>query len=67
MPGIDGFTFVARIREDPQLREIPAILVTSRSSIADRERGRSVGAQAYIVKSEFDQNVLLETIERLSR
>lgn len=67
MPGIDGFTFVERVRGDPALRDIPAILVTSRSSPEDRRRGEQVGAQGYIVKSEFDQVDLLARIQRLVR
>jgi two-component system chemotaxis sensor kinase CheA len=63
MPGIDGFTFVERIRSDPALRDIPAILVTSRSAPQDRQRGRDVGAHGYIVKSEFNQAELLTMIK----
>jgi two-component system chemotaxis sensor kinase CheA len=65
MPGMDGFGFVARTRTDPALRETPAILVTSRSSPEDRRRGEEAGARAYIVKGEFDQGYLLETIREL--
>jgi two-component system chemotaxis sensor kinase CheA len=65
MPGMDGFTFIERIRADPHLRDIPSVLVTSRSSPEDRQRGQDVGAQAYVVKSEFDQGVLLERIRTL--
>jgi two-component system chemotaxis sensor kinase CheA len=65
MPGMDGFTFIERIRLDPALRDIPAILVTSRAAPEDRQRGRDVGAQGYIVKSEFDQAELLTMIKPL--
>lgn len=65
MPGMDGFTFVERIRADAALRDIPAILVTSRSSPDDKRRGTDAGAQGYIVKSEFDQADLLARIERM--
>lgn len=65
MPGIDGFTFVERTRADPDLRSVPAILVTSRDAPEDRERGRAAGASAYVVKGEFDQNALLRTIAKL--
>ena len=65
MPGMDGFGFIEHVRADPQLRDIPAILVTSRASPADRQRGAEVGARAYIVKSEFDQVELLDRIRRL--
>ncbi len=65
MPGMDGFTFVERIRSDPALRDIPAVLVTSRASPEDRQRGRDVGAHGHIVKSEFDQAELLAMIKPL--
>jgi two-component system chemotaxis sensor kinase CheA len=65
MPGMDGFTFIERAREDPNLRDIPAVLVTSRASPEDRQRGLSAGAQGYIVKGEFDQTELLEQIRIL--
>jgi two-component system chemotaxis sensor kinase CheA len=65
MPGMDGFTFVATTQKDPSLRQVPAILVTSRDAEEDRARGRAVGAKAYIVKSELDQNDLLERIGKL--
>lgn len=65
MPGMDGFALIERIRADMTLRDIPAVLVTSRSAPEDRQRGRDVGAQGYIVKSEFDQGLLLEHIRRL--
>jgi two-component system chemotaxis sensor kinase CheA len=65
MPGIDGFTFIERARLNPELRDIPSILVSSRDSPEDLERGREVGAQAYIVKGEFNQGKFLERIRKL--
>jgi two-component system chemotaxis sensor kinase CheA len=67
MPGMDGFAFVERTRADPVLRETPAILVTSLNSPEDRRRGAEAGAYAYIVKGDFDQALLLDTIRRLGR
>ncbi len=65
MPGMSGFEFIARARSNPELRETPSILVTSREDPEDKRRGKDVGARAYIVKSEFDQAELLEGIRRL--
>jgi two-component system chemotaxis sensor kinase CheA len=65
MPGIDGFAFIELVRADPMLRHVPSILVTSRASAEDRQRGRDVGAQGYIVKSDFDQGTLLDHIRAL--
>jgi len=65
MPGIDGFTFVAETRADPDLQHVPAILVSSRAGAEDRQRGAAVGAAAYVVKGEFNQEELLAHIHRL--
>jgi two-component system chemotaxis sensor kinase CheA len=65
MPGIDGFAFVAQTRADPALAGVPAILVSSRASAEDRQRGTAVGASAYVVKGEFNQEELLAHIRRL--
>ncbi|GAA0807722.1 hybrid sensor histidine kinase/response regulator [Spirilliplanes yamanashiensis] len=65
MPGMSGFQFVEQTRADPELADVPAILVSSRSSAADRQRGLDAGAGAYVVKGEFDQEELLRHIRKL--
>jgi len=65
MPRLDGIGLVRAMREDPALEPIPVILVTSRDAESDRRRGLAAGAQAYIVKGRFDQDVLLATIREL--
>jgi two-component system, chemotaxis family, sensor kinase CheA len=65
MPGIDGFTFIERSRADRRLADVPAILVTSRNDPEDFRRGETVGAHAYVVKSQFNQGELLERIRGL--
>ena len=65
MPHMDGFTLTERIKSDDHYRDLPVVLVTSLESSKDKVRGMNAGADAYIVKSTFDQQELLETIERL--
>ena len=65
MPGMDGFEFMSRIRGDAALRDIPAVLVTSRNAPEDLARGKAVGADGYIVKGEFAQNEFLAQVARL--
>lgn len=64
MPRMDGFDLTAKIRTDKKLAELPVILVTALASREHRERGIDAGANAYIVKSDFDQTGLLEIIQR---
>lgn len=65
MPRLDGFDLTARIRADRKLAELPVVLVTALETREDRERGIDVGANAYLVKSSFDQSNLLEAVRRL--
>ncbi len=65
MPRMDGFDLTAKLRSDKQLAQMPVVLVTALESREHRERGIDVGANAYIVKSSFDQSNLLEIIRRL--
>jgi len=65
MPRMDGFDLTSKVRADKQLAELPVVLVTALESREHRERGIDVGANAYIVKSSFDQSNLLEIIRRL--
>jgi two-component system chemotaxis sensor kinase CheA len=65
MPRMDGFELTSTIRASDRFRRLPVILVTSLDSEADRRRGVEVGADAYIVKSAFDQEQLLEVIGQL--
>jgi two-component system chemotaxis sensor kinase CheA len=65
MPRMTGLELTEAIKGNPRTKDIPVVLVTSLESREDRERGVEVGADAYIVKSSFDQANLLQTIEQL--
>ncbi len=65
MPRMDGFALCEAVRRSPRSRDLPVVLVTALGSDRDRARGMDVGANAYVVKAEFDQGTLLETIGRL--
>jgi two-component system chemotaxis sensor kinase CheA len=65
MPRMDGFHLTQKIRADETVSKTPVILVTSLESRENRERGVDSGADAYLVKSGFEQGILLDTIRRL--
>jgi len=65
MPRMDGFALTQAIRSDPKVSNLPVVLVTGKETREDRERGIDAGANAYIVKSSFDQGNLLEVIRGL--
>ena len=65
MPRMDGIELVTRLRADEGLRALKVVLVSSLASDDDRKRGLTAGADAYIGKGEFRQELLLQTLERL--
>ncbi len=65
MPRVDGFQLTTQIRKDLGLTDLPVVIVTSLASESHRRRGLEAGAQAYIVKSQFDQSNLLDTVRQL--
>jgi two-component system chemotaxis sensor kinase CheA len=66
MPHMNGFALVEAVRASATLRELPVILVTARNDEGDRQRGLEIGADAYIVKSSFRQEELLDAIGSLT-
>jgi two-component system chemotaxis sensor kinase CheA len=65
MPRLNGFELTGKIRGDAKLAALPVVLVTALDSPEARQRGSAAGANAYIVKSSFDQSNLLEVVRRL--
>jgi two-component system chemotaxis sensor kinase CheA len=65
MPRMNGFELTTKIKNDKKLCEVAVILITALGSREDHERGIEVGADAYIIKRDFDQGNLLEIIRKL--
>src|SRR3954452_1198139 len=65
MPRMDGFALTEAIRSHPARSNVPVLILTSRASEEDRQRGMEAGADGYIVKSAFDETALLSAVERL--
>ncbi len=65
MPRMDGFVLTERLRATERFSELPVVLVTSLDKEEQRRRGLEAGADAYIVKSRFDQSNLIETLRKL--
>ena len=67
MPNMTGFELTRAIKADSVLADIPVIIVTSLERDEEKAEGIDAGADAYITKSVFNQDTLLDTVERLIR
>ncbi|RMS47374.1 Sensor histidine kinase/response regulator [Pseudomonas coronafaciens pv. garcae] len=61
MSRMDGFEVVSQIRQNDQLKELPIIMITSRSGQKHRDRAMALGVNEYLSKP-YQENVLLESI-----
>ncbi|MDQ6987030.1 MAG: response regulator [Mariprofundaceae bacterium] len=65
MPRLDGFGLVRRMRNNPKYSKIPILIISTRESDEDRQKGMEAGANAYLIKQQLAQGELHETLKRL--
>ncbi|MFB2833899.1 response regulator [Floridanema evergladense] len=63
MPGIDGLEFCRTVRNLPQFRDLPIIMLTARDKLFDKVQGRLAGATEYLTKP-FDAHQLQQLVEK---
>ncbi|WP_277960532.1 Hpt domain-containing protein [Pseudomonas sp. RIT-To-2] len=66
MPRMDGFEVATEIRRDPRLKDLPIIMITSRTGQKHRERAMAIGVNDYLGKP-YQESVLLDSIAQWSR
>lgn len=63
MPVMDGFATLETIKGDPQLKNVPVVMMTNLSSDADRNKAMTSGAVDYWVKADLTP---AETVEKIN-
>lgn len=63
LPELDGFEVCRQIKQNPETRKLPVIMLTAKKSHEDMARGDEVGADWYVTKP-FKSAKVIETIER---
>ncbi|MEL4898352.1 hybrid sensor histidine kinase/response regulator [Crocosphaera sp. Alani8] len=62
MPRMNGIKLVHNIKNNPQLRSTPVIIVSYKDREADRLQGLEVGADYYLTKSSFHDDTLINAV-----
>lgn len=67
LPGIDGFEILKRVRTNatPDIAKTPIILLSNLGQETDVEKGRTLGADDYLIKSNFTIDEIIEKIRRV--
>ncbi len=64
MPDVNGYEFLAKLREDPRYRSVPVVFLTARGMTSDRIQGYEAGCDAYLSKP-FDPEELEAIVRNL--
>lgn len=64
MPRMDGISLTRKLRENPQFKSTPILILTTESSDQMKQAGRAAGATGWLVKP-FDPNKLIEVIQKV--
>ncbi|MOA37989.1 hypothetical protein D3C78_1596330 [compost metagenome] len=66
MPRMDGFEVATRIRRDARLKDLPIIMITSRTGQKHRDRAMAIGVNEYLGKP-YQESLLLQSIAHWSQ
>jgi two-component system sensor histidine kinase and response regulator WspE len=62
MPRMNGFELVSLIKDDPNLRNLPVIIVSYKDREEDKKKGLEVGADYYLTKGSFQDKALINAV-----
>jgi DNA-binding response OmpR family regulator len=65
LPKVHGFDVLKQLKEDPETKEIPVIILTNLEGIGDVDRAIELGATTYLVKAQYSLEEVLEKIKRV--
>lgn len=64
MPKMHGYELITKVRNSPELRDLPIIVLTSRAGEKHYQKAITLGANDYLIKP-FDEKKLLESVQKL--
>jgi len=62
MPEMDGMTLLQELRDEPQYKELPVILLTALSDENRMKRAKELGVREYLVKTRFSYDELVDQV-----
>lgn len=64
LPGMDGFEVLRLLKQKPETKKIPVIVLSNLGQEDDVERARALGAKDYLVKAQFTPAEIIEKIKK---
>ena len=64
LPKMDGFEFLEKLKENPEIKNIPVIILTNLERTEDVERALELGAKTYLVKADYSLEEVIKKVEK---
>ena len=65
LPKMDGFEILEKVKNNPQLKKIPVVLLTNLGQRNEVEKGLSLGADEYIIKAHFTPTAVVAKVKEI--
>ena len=65
LPKMDGFTVLENLKKDPEVKDIPVILLTNLGQKDDVQKGLDAGAEDYMIKAHFKPSEVVEKVREI--
>jgi len=65
MPKLSGFEVLRELKKNPELKNIPVVILSNLAGQADAEKALSIGAVMYLVKSQYEPKEIVEKVKEI--
>jgi len=65
LPSMHGFEVLKRLKQDPETKKIPVIILTNLEKMKDVEEAIELGARTYLVKTEYRIEEILQKVKKI--
>lgn len=65
LPKRDGFSVLAQLKGDPEVKDVPVILLTNLGQKDDVDKGLQAGAADYLIKAHFKPSEIVEKVRKI--
>lgn len=65
LPKLDGFAVLEKLKNDPETKPIPVILLTNLGQKDDVEKGLEAGAADYLIKAHFKPSEVVDKVKKV--
>ena len=64
MPKMGGFEVMEEMNKDPELKEIPIVIISNSGQPVELDKAKELGAKDWLIKTEFDPQEVVDKVEK---